>query len=229
METCNNNDFLRNGYVIISQLIDRNFIGNLQNAIADYRETSSTYGIRDLHHKIAEIDNLTLSPLILKILEQYTKDRQFQLIKAIFFNKNLNQNWAVSWHQDKTIAVREKIELPNFKNWTVKQNVPHVQPPLSILEKIATIRIALDDTDGKNGALKIIPQSHQLGILERQQIERIIKLQTPLICSLKAGDALLMHPLTLHSSSKSISDRERGTIHLEYSSCDLPQNLAWYN
>ena len=44
----------------------------------------------------------------------------------------------------------------------------------------------------------------------------------------KAGDALIMHPLILHSSNKSISNSERRTIHLEYSSGDLHSGLAWY-
>lgn len=229
MEICNKNDFLRDGYVIVPQLIDCNLIEQLKEAISYYLEIASVYNIRDLHRKISKINDLTHSPLILNTLKKYTNNQHFKLIKAIFFNKNLKYNWSVNWHQDKTIAVREKVDIPNFKNWTVKQGVPHVQPPLNILAKIVTVRIALDDTDRHNGALKIIPQSHKLGILNQQQIDRIIELQTPLICVLKAGDALIMHPLTLHSSNKSKSNNERGTIHLEYNSCNLPQGLVWHN
>jgi ectoine hydroxylase-related dioxygenase (phytanoyl-CoA dioxygenase family) len=223
MEIYNQAEFQRNGYVIFPQLIEQDLIRQLQKAIAKYttkctikHSRQSAYGIRDLDRKIPEIKNLAFSSLLLTILQKYSNSQELQLIKAIFFNKNINHNWLVSWHQDKTIAVKEKISLPNFKNWTVKQGVPHAQPPLEILEKIITIRIALNNTDCHNGALKIIPQSHQLGILDRQEIEQITNLQTPLICSLKAGDALIMHPLILHSSSKSLNQSDRGTIHLEY-------------
>ena len=37
-----------------------------------------------------------------------------------------------------------------------------------------------------------------------------------------------MHPLILHSSTKSTSDKDRKTIHLEYSSVKLPPNLTWH-
>lgn len=108
-----------------------------------------------------------------------------------------------------------------------KTGVPHVQPPLNILEKITTIRIALDDTDKHNGALKIIPQSHHLGVLNQIQINQIVSNKKPILCSLIAGDALIIHPLILHSSPRSNSQGDRGTIHLEYSSCNLPKGLVW--
>jgi hypothetical protein len=44
----------------------------------------------------------------------------------LYFNKTERANWGVPWHQDKTIAVREKIELPGFTAWSVKQGVIHV-------------------------------------------------------------------------------------------------------
>jgi ectoine hydroxylase-related dioxygenase (phytanoyl-CoA dioxygenase family) len=229
MEICNQTKFQRDGYVILPQLIEPDLIQQLQKAIAEYTRRQLVHGIRDLHRKIPEINDLAFSTLLLNILQQYSNSQKLQLIKAIYFNKNLDRNWSVSWHQDKTIAVKEKVSLPNFKNWTVKQGVTHVQPPLAILEKIITIRIALNNTDCHNGDLKVIPQSHQLGILDRQEIKQITNLQTSLFCSLKAGDALIMRPLILHSSSKSISQSDRTIIHLEYSSCNLPLGLEWHN
>ncbi|VEP16403.1 conserved hypothetical protein [Hyella patelloides LEGE 07179] len=223
------NDFWINGYEIIPQLINSNLVNDLKKAIISNIEAKSAYGVRDLHHKIPKISDLTNSQLIVNTLKQYTKYNQFQLIKAIFFNKNIDHNWAVAWHQDKTIAVKQKLNLTEYKNWTVKQGTLHVQPPLKILEKITAIRIALDDTDSNNGALKIIPNSHKLGILTQPEINQITNERKPILCSLKAGDAIIMHPLILHSSSKSINGNERRTIHLEYCSCNLPQGLDWHN
>ena len=142
-------------------------------------------------------------------------------------DKLARYNWSVSWHQDKTIAVKNKAEVPGFKNWTVKQGVIHVQPPWEVLAKITAIRIALDDTNADNGGLKILPRSH-IGILNQTQINCITKQRSSLSLNMKAGDALMMHPLTLHSSNKSINHNPRRIIHLEYSSGDLPIGLTWY-
>lgn len=178
------NNFFRDGYVIVPQLFNDDSIDSLRNAIAKYLKAEFSYGIRDIHHKIPEIKNLTTSELIINTLKQDTNEQKFHLIKAIFFNKNINYNWAVGWHQDKTIAVKEKISIYGFKNWTVKKGVPHVQPPLNILDKITTIRIALNDTNSNNGALKFIPQSHKLGVLTQSEINRIANQR-------EAGDVLM--------------------------------------
>jgi len=219
--------FITDGYQIIEQFIDRQTVNDLSHAIGDRLKTDSSYGIRNLHHKIPLINKLANSQMVIDRLSKYTNYRQFRLIKAIYFNKNPQHNWSVPWHQDKTIAVKNKVVVPGYKNWTVKQGVPHVQPPLEVLNKITAIRIALDDSNVDNGGLKIILSSHSLGVLNQAEIDRVTQQQTALSFSLKAGDALVMHPLILHSSNRSICDRSRRIIHLEYSSGDLSP-LAWY-
>jgi len=70
----------------------------------------------------------------------------------------------VAWHQDLTFSVDKKLDLPGYGPWTIKQDQYSVQPPLDLLENIFTIRIHLDDTDEKNGALRVIPGLHLKGV-----------------------------------------------------------------
>ena len=35
-------------------------------------------------------------------------------VRAIFFDKSPEQNWGLTWHQDRTIAVRRRIEVEGF-------------------------------------------------------------------------------------------------------------------
>ena|GEM_PF-4910100 len=37
-----------------------------------------------------------------------------QLVRAIFFDKSVTSNWLVRWHQDLTIAVASKVDVPGF-------------------------------------------------------------------------------------------------------------------
>ena len=48
------------------------------------------------------------------------------------------------WHQDLSIAVKERHEVAGFGPWSVKEGVP-VQPPVEILESMLTLRLHLDD------------------------------------------------------------------------------------
>jgi len=63
--------------------------------------------------------------------------------------------------QDVTIAVQEKVEMDGYGPWSIKADVPHVQPPASILEIMLSVRLHLDDCSEKNGALRVIPGSHR--------------------------------------------------------------------
>lgn len=149
-------------------------------------------------------------------------------VRAIFFNKSPLGSWVVPWHQDVTIAVKARAEVPGYGPWSLKEGVTHVQPPLEILEQMLTLRLHLDDCDEENGALKVIPSTHRLGRLGARQIGFLRDRQAATLCRARAGDALLMRPLLLHASGHSRSERHRRVVHIEYATCRLPQPLKWY-
>ena len=149
-------------------------------------------------------------------------------VRAIYFDKSPDANWLVPWHQDLTLAVRVRIEVPGFGPWSMKDGVPHVQPPVALLEQMITVRLHFDDTDESNGALRVLPGSHRRGRLSAKDIQELRCQQTEVLCTAPAGDALLMRPLLLHASGRSTVTRHRRVLHLEYAAFDLPSPLQWH-
>lgn len=133
-------------------------------------------------------------------------------------------NWFVAYHQDLTISVDKKVETENFGPWTVKQNQFAVQPPLEILKSNFTIRIHLDDTDEQNGALKVIPKSHN-AIYRPETIDW--EKESEVVCNVNKGGIMIMKPLLLHSSGRTTNNKKRRVIHIEFGNQNLPQNLNW--
>src|SRR5690242_8259073 len=39
-------------------------------------------------------------------------------VRAIYFDKSPEANWLVPWHQDLTLALRERAEVPGFGPWS---------------------------------------------------------------------------------------------------------------
>jgi hypothetical protein len=148
-------------------------------------------------------------------------------VRAIFFDKSPDTNWLVTWHQDLTIAVREKREVPGFGPWSVKEGISHVQPPLELLEHMLTLRLHLDDADAGNGTLRVLPGSHTLGKLDSDRIQSLRTESPDHLCTANAGDVLMMRPLLLHASGKSTSTRHRRILHVEFADFDLPDGLQW--
>ena len=50
-------------------------------------------------------------------------------VRAILFDKTETSNWNLGWHQDRTIVVRNRVEVSGFGPWTIKAGVQHVAPP----------------------------------------------------------------------------------------------------
>jgi len=148
-------------------------------------------------------------------------------VRAILFDKTPVANWKVSWHQDLTIAVKERSEVAGYGPWTEKAGVVHVQPPLSILEQMLALRLHIDESGAVNGPLRVLPGSHRAGRLRDAEIpvwrERIAEQ----LCLVPRGGALLMRPLLLHASSPAETPEHRRVIHIEYANCALAGGLQW--
>jgi len=148
-------------------------------------------------------------------------------IKAILFDKSVESNWYVTWHQDLTIAVKEKVELEGFGPWSIKDGIQHVQPPREVLENIVSLRIHLDDCPEENGAIKFIAGSHKIGVMSSAEIGNHRDSNMHVCCPADRGDVIVMRPLILHSSSQSTIVNHRRVLHIEFAGADLPGGLVW--
>lgn len=122
---------------------------------------------------------------------------------AILHNKN---NQAQPWQQDRTVKVvgRGLIELAEK----------------TVFDHLLTVRLSLDDCTFFDGALKLCPSSHKHGPLTAQEIRghSMRPFSSP---EMKAGDVLLMHPLTIHAGAASTTGKPRRVIHVVYAAASL--------
>jgi ectoine hydroxylase-related dioxygenase (phytanoyl-CoA dioxygenase family) len=216
-------NFKRDGYRIVPSILACEEVAALQAALIS--QTVSP-GRRNLMQCVPTVAALAVSSKLLGVLEEMLGEECFP-VRSIFFDKTPEANWLVPWHQDLSVAVKERAEIPGYGPWSTKQGVSHVQPPTEILEAMVTIRLHLDDCDESNGALRVIPGSHRLGRLNSAHIAKVRSQKKEVVCAVRAGDAFLMRPLLLHASSQAIAPTHRRVIHLEYASCSLPEGLAW--
>jgi hypothetical protein len=149
------------------------------------------------------------------------------LVRVLYFDKPPDRSWALPWHKDLTIAVREHREPSvSFSKPTRKAGVPHVEAPCEVLEKMLTVRVHLDDVTCENGPLQVIPGSHRSG----KELRLDEAPPRPILAG--RGDVLLMRPLLAHSSGGSAPDtrRHRRILHLEFArSPMLPDGYAWHD
>jgi ectoine hydroxylase-related dioxygenase (phytanoyl-CoA dioxygenase family) len=222
---------LENGFTVINDVfsageIERiaHVIQNIDTSKENFRKSEDLFAIRQFLKEIPEINELIFNNNIKKIINEIFGDK-YKAVKSIYFDKPEKSNWYVAYHQDLTISVDKKLDIADFGPWTTKQNQFAVQPPLSFLQNIYTIRIHLDDTDENNGALKVVPKSHAKGIYRPEMIDWNV--ETEEICNVEKGGIMIMKPLTLHGSNRTTNGKKRRVIHIEFSDMELPQELKW--
>jgi len=220
-----------NGFTIIERLYSTGDIAQMQAKInnADstkpaFRKTSELFAIRQFLKEVPEIVPIIFNDKLKSVIAELFGTDYF-VVKSIYFDKPEQSNWFVSYHQDLTISVDKKIDVPGYTSWTIKQNQFAVQPPVSLSENIFTIRIHLDDTDENNGALKVVPKSHLTGIYRPENIDW--EMEKEIICKVKSGGIMATQPLLLHSSSRTINNNKRRVIHIEFSNDELPKGINW--
>lgn len=149
--------------------------------------------------------------------------------RATLFEKTLAANWLVVWHQDTALPLRERQELQGWGPWSVKEGITYAHAPSTALSRVLALRIHFDDSTSANGPLRVLPATHELGVLTDDQIHDLSNQITPVDCVVAQGGVVAMRPLVVHASSKSQVEMPRRVLHIEYAASDSiasPLHLA---
>jgi hypothetical protein len=224
----------RDGFAIVPDVVAREVVdgviaalGALAPSAATLERNGRMYAMRDLLRQVPQLRALAGSEPLRALVGAVLGPAAF-VVRGLLFDKTPEANWPVPWHQDLTIAVKARVDEPGYGPWTIKGGVPHVRPPVAVLQGMLTLRVHLDDCDALRGPLRVVPGSHAHGRLEAGAIRRWLETVRPVSCHVPRGGVLVMRPLILHASSPAADPRRRRVLHLEYAAEHLPGNVGWY-
>ncbi|HEV3117861.1 MAG TPA: phytanoyl-CoA dioxygenase family protein [Gemmataceae bacterium] len=226
----------RDGYLVLSGVFSA---GHVDAVLADLSaalernddaairsEAGTLYAARNLMVCWPAVTSLWQTPRLVEPLAALLGPG-FGLVRVLYFDKPPQQSWALPWHKDMTIAVRDnRLPSTRFTKPTRKAGVPHVEAPQELLQRMLFARIHLDGVTEENGPLKVLPGSHRTG---KSLSSGNVPPQSILV---ERGDVLLIRPLVEHSSGKSHPDtvRHRRILHLEFAADPtLPDGYAWHD
>jgi hypothetical protein len=156
---------------------------------------------------------------------------QAKPVRAILFDKTPATNWALGWHQDRTIAVAERLDVAGFGPWTIKAGMIHVEPPFAIIDRMVTIRVHIDPVPDDNAPLLVAPASHRFGKIEEADLTSVIEKCGIATCFADSGDIWMYSTPIVHASAAAAAaaaaSRHRRVFQIDYSADLLPGGLAW--
>lgn len=220
------------GFVVLPRVLDLAAIEAYLRAVyaavpAATAVADQLYGLRNLASRVPSTRAILEVSALASRLPQLLGGAP-RLVRALLFDKPRRANWAVPWHQDRTIAVQARAEVPGFRAWTVKAGVVHVEPPAALLAELLTVRVQLDDCPD-DAPLEVVPGSHHHGVLPAAELARVVADGPRARVVVPRGGALLMRPLLVHASAAARTSPHRRVVHLELSARALPEPLRWQN
>jgi ectoine hydroxylase-related dioxygenase (phytanoyl-CoA dioxygenase family) len=220
-------EFEREGFAIEPSLLPSSEI-DLLIALIEWsaKPEQGRGGVRDIMHAIPELQAVATGIAVQSIVRTILGPKAF-VVRATLFDKTESANWKVPWHQDVTIAVQDRRDGDGYGPWSIKAGAHHVQPPADVLERMVAVRIHLDPCPESNGALRVMPGTHKLGRLNQNNVEPFIDEQRAVTCEAAVGEALVMRPLLLHSSSVSLTPAHRRVLHFDFATGQLANGLIW--
>lgn len=213
------------GWAVTDRVVDSATITALRDRVAALAQTGRG-GARNLLDDPG-IAALAVTPTLRQFACAVLGESCFA-VRALFFDKTADANWKVIWHQDLTVAAQQRVDIPGYGPWTDKAGVPHVQPPVDVLEQMLAIRVHLDPCGAENGPVRVIDRTHRLGRLAPETIEQLRAERSESECLVEEGALLAFRPLLLHASSPAARPGHRHVIHIEYAAGPLAPPLVWH-
>src|SRR5262245_26543174 len=105
----------QDGFAVIESVVDITALQAMKRKLAEVnglgsRRAGKAFGIRNLMNAIPSTRTLANSDSLRSLAEPIL-GKSARVVRGIYFDKHTDANWKVAWHQDLTIAVRERIEV----------------------------------------------------------------------------------------------------------------------
>jgi len=146
--------------------------------------------------------------------------------RATLFDKSPDSNWLVVWHQDTELPLTQKRDVPGWAPWSTKEGVSYAHAPAQALSQVLALRVHLDDSTLVNESLRVLPGTHDRGVLTDDEIHAVAGRTASVECTITRGGVLAMRPLLVDSSSKLHADCSRRVLHIEYAAEPVLQGLT---
>ena len=214
-----------NGFAVIPEVLSTQEITGILDDLKDTKLRRSKAGVRNAMDSVG-IARLASDSELLVIAREVLGEGAFPY-RATLFDKSSAANWLVAWHQDTALPMQERRDMPGWGPWSVKEGVIYAHAPADALSHMLALRVHLDDSTAQNGPLRVLPATHQLGVLNDDAIHHLAGEITPINCLVPRGGVLAMRPLLVHASSKSLIAAPRRVLHVEYAdSAILSEGLS---
>jgi hypothetical protein len=202
------------GFGVVPDVLRDDEVASLLASISEASALRTRAGMRHALG-VKAVDVLAHDPRLIAIAHEVIGSNAVPF-RVTLFDKSPSANWLVVWHQDTALPLREKREKAGWGPWSIKQGVIYAHASATALQRVVALRVHIDDSTAENRPLRILPGTHNMGILSDDSLPEVATRVAANDCVVAKGGILAMRPLVVHSSSKSQNKAARRVLHIEY-------------
>ena len=180
------------GFAIMPAILEPNDVDGLLDEFSRVDLPRSRAGVRHAM-RLPAVAKVARSEPLLRIAQEVLGGEAFPF-RATLFDKSPTANWLVAWHQDTALPLRERRETPGWGPWSLKDGVNYAHAPASALSQVLALRVHLDDSTAENRPLRVLPETHTLGVLTDETLHDLSTKADPVDCLTLRGGVLAMRP-----------------------------------
>ncbi len=196
----------RDGYVIVRNVIDAGLVEEARHHIDWLLERNPGLRPEQLHHNLMTQDafwvRLISDSRLLDVAQQFIGPN-IALFASHYIAKRPYDGQAVLWHQDGSYWPLEPME-------------------------VTTLWLAIDESTPENGCMRVIPGTQSMdlkGVLKRTDVDNVLSsgMDEALVDETKAvdivlapGDVSIHHPNVIHGSNANTSPKWRRGLTIRY-------------
>ena len=156
--------------------------------------------------------------------------RELVAVAARLLDSAGSSETVPQWHQDRLVAVRERLDVRGYGPWSTRVGVSHVEPPSSVLDQMVVVQVCLDHSVDDGHALRLLPGSHRAGKLTVDAIKHLVETQAPVVRALPKGSLVVMRPLLLHATSAAATPSQHyRVLQIEFAPPEAITPLQWHS
>jgi ectoine hydroxylase-related dioxygenase (phytanoyl-CoA dioxygenase family) len=205
---------LRDGYAVHPGVFQRTELEAVTAELARAPLARSRAGARHLMSSPV-VARLAADPRMLRFAGEWLGGNAIAF-RATLFDKSPAANWLVAWHQDTALPMAARHDKAGWGPWSEKHGILYAHAPAYALENVIALRLHLDDSHEDNGPLRVLPGTHENGLLSDAEAHGLSQRVSAATCCTDAGGIVAMRPLIVHASSKVSTTKPRRVIHIEY-------------
>ncbi len=206
------------GFAILPAFFSHEYLDQLLQEIDESMPRRSRAGIRHAL-SLSPVAAVAREPQMIELARQVLGSEAFPF-RATLFDKSPTANWLVVWHQDTALPLQQRIDLPGWGPWSVKEGIDYAHAPSTALSQVLALRVSCDDSISVNGPLRVLPGTHTMGVLSDDTLHDLSTQIAPVDCVVPKGGVVAMRPLVVHASSKSQTEMPRRVLHIEYAASE---------